>query len=241
VIVSPTRFCTNKTIKRIIEEYCPKNNAAVLDVGCGKGYYHQYFITYQGSYLGIDIKSHQSWQTKEEEGLHISFLVHDAEKLTELQQKYEEGFNFIIAIQSFEHIKNDMEAIKGMKLCLKEEGYILLTVPSRYSFFLYGFHGERRYTIPRVKQLADENGLQICETVALGGLATFVLHFLSWTIPAIMTAIMKIKIWNFYKKHQFMVNLITKLETHAMSVDKYIRLLPGGYAVVMRKGDLKRD
>lgn len=97
MIKSPTRFCTDNAIKHFIDKYCTKN-ATLLDVGCGKGHYYQYFTSHavKGSYLGIDVKSHEAWQTKEEHGLHISYLVHDAEKLQNLTQK--QKFDFIVAI-----------------------------------------------------------------------------------------------------------------------------------------------
>lgn len=176
MIESPIRFCTDNAIKQLIDKYCLKNNTTILDVGCGKGHYYQYFTSHakKGSYLGIDINEHESWQTKEENG--ISFLVHDAEKLQNLNQK----FDFIAAIQSFEHIKNDVEAIK------------------------------------------------------LGGLTCFLLHFILWTIPAIL---LKIPIWKFYKKSRFLINSIAKLERLSLSIDKVFCLLEGGYAIVLKKGE----
>jgi len=116
MIKSPIRFCTDEAIKYLVDKYCPKNNATILDVGCGKGIYSQYFTSLgiRGSYLGIDIKEHETWQAREENGMRITFLVHDAEKLQNLAR--EQKFNFIVAIQSLEHIKNEEKAIKGMKI-----------------------------------------------------------------------------------------------------------------------------
>ena len=227
---SPIRFCTNQAIKYLINKYCPKHNATILDVGCGRGHYYQCFSScgIKGSYLGIDINEHESWQAKEENGMQISFLVHDAEKLQGLNQK----FDFAIAIQSLEHIKNDTEAIKSMGMCLKDGGHIILTVPSKYSFFLYAFHGYRRYSISEIKRPASKNGLGIEEAIKIGGLTSFLLHFILWTIPAVF---LKIKIWEFYKKSKFLIDLITKLEWLSLSADKIFCLLEGGYAVVLKR------
>lgn len=230
ILESPTRFCSDEAIKYLIGKYCPKNNVAILDVGCGKGRYYQYFTScgIKGSYLGIDIKGHEAWQTRDENGMYLSFLVYDAENLQNLNQK----FDLIIAIQSFEHIKDNVEAIKGIKTCLREEGHIILTIPSKYSFFLYAFHGYRRYSIPKLKRLANENGLYVIETIKLGGLSSFLLHFILWTVPAIA---FKIPIWRFYKKSKFLVGLISKLERLSLPVDKVFCLLEGGYAIVLKK------
>jgi len=227
---SPTRFCTDKAIRHLIDKYCPKHNAAILDVGCGKGYYYQFFKAQgiQGSYLGIDVKQRESWQDREEDGMRISFLVHDAEKLTELNRQ----FDFTVAIQSMEHIKNDTEAVRGMGMCLKNGGYILLTVPSKYRLFLYAFHGYRRYSIAQIKRLAIKNGLGIEETIKIGGLTSFVLHFILWTVPAVL---LKIRIWEFYQKSKFLSRLITMSERLSLPVDKILSLLEGGYAIVLKK------
>ena len=112
MIRSPTRFCTDEVIKYLIGKYCPRNNVAILDVGCGNGHYYEYFSSYsiKGSYLGVDIEEHESWQTREENDLQISFLPCDAQKLQHLNQK----FDFIIAMQSLEHMKNDEKVVKGI-------------------------------------------------------------------------------------------------------------------------------
>lgn len=155
------------------------------------------------------------------------FLVHDVEKLQGLNQE----FNFIVAIQSLEHIKNDVEAIKGMRMCLKDGGYLMLTIPSKYSFFLYSFHGYRRYSISEIMRLANRNGLCIEEAIKIGGLTSFPLHFILWTIPAVL---LKIQIWEFYKKSKFLTDSIAKLERFSLSIDKIFRVLEGGYAVVLK-------
>ena len=83
--------------------------------------------------------------------MQIEYLVHDAEKLPDLNRK----FNFIVAIQSLEHILNDAEAMKGMRMSLNNDGHITITVPSKYCFFIYPTHGHRRYSLPIIKRLAD--------------------------------------------------------------------------------------
>ncbi len=230
ILESPTRVHTNQAIKYLIDKYCPKDKATILDVGCGAGHYYQFFSSYgiKGSYLGIDIKKHESWLTKEEGGMQISFLAQDAEKLQGLNQR----FNFITSIQSLEHIKNDDEALKGIKMCLQDGGNVMLTIPSKYSFFLYYIHGYRRYSMPIIKRLASKNGLRIEETIRVGGLTSFLLHFILWTIPAV---VLKIEIWKFYRKSKFLTSLIIRLEQLSLFLDKIFPLLESGYAVVLKR------
>lgn len=227
-IASPTRYCTNQAVRYMINKYCPKGNAAILDVGCGRGHYYQFFSScdIKGSYLGIDIKEHELWQIKEANGMQIAYLVHDAEKLQDLKQK----FDFIIAIQSLEHITNDMEVIKNMVMCLNDGGYITLTIPSKYCFFLYPTHGNRRYSISDIKRLAMNNGLRIEETTKIGGLTNFILHFILWTIPAAFG----IEIWNFYKNNKLLLGLIANMERLSIYFDRVFRILEGGYATALK-------
>lgn len=230
MLESPVRFATNHAITQLIERYCPRINASILDVGCGKGDYLDYFVAedIKGKYLGIDIKEDDNWhrrKTKVNE-LAVCFKVHDAQSLGVLNEK----FDFICAIQSIEHITDDVKAGKGMKTLLKNRGYILMTVPSRFSYFLYGPHGHRRYNVFRIKKLASQNSLSIEELVKLGGIATFVLHFVLWTIPAV---IFGLKIWLTYRRLGFQ-NIITKLESFAMNIDKILPWLEGGYAFILK-------
>ena len=180
-ILSPTRYCTNQAIEYMIDKYCPKDNVTILDVGCGKGNYSQFFSSQQieGSYLGIDIEKHESWQSREENNTQIDYLVYNAEELQDFDRK----FDFIISVQSLEHIMNDTVAVKGMTTCLNDGGHITLTVPSKYYFLLYPKHGYRGYKLADIKRLATENGLHIEEIIKIGGLTNIILHFVLWTIP----------------------------------------------------------
>jgi len=224
---SPVRFVTNRAIKQIINQYCPKTNAFILDIGCGGGY-HNYFRVegVKGRYLGIDIKEN-NWYKQETQvnGLKVSFKIHDAEFLERLTKK----FNFICSFQSLEHIKDDKKTMKGMNALLMEKGHILITVPSKYSYFLYGpQHGYRRYSISNIEELASQNDLVVEKLMKLGGIGTFVLHLVLWTIPS---SIFKLKIY----KHFRLTGFILKLENFATKVDKYVPCLEGGYAVVLKE------
>lgn len=228
-LASPIRFCTDQAITYLISKYCPLTNTTILDIGCGNGYYH-YFISkgVSGSYLGIDIKRKQTWKDRKEGDLEISFLEYDAQKVGELNRR----FDFISSIQSLEHVKDDEKVFEEMNKCLDINGRIMITVPSRFSFFLYGNHGERRYSLGEIDQRARKNGLTVVETIKIGGLYSFLLHFILWTIPAVG---FKIKSWKLYEKSRFIKNSISKLELTSQVLDKYFPLFEGGYAVLLQK------
>lgn len=230
MLQSPSRFCANQVISRFINKYCPAQDAAVLDVGCGDGDYCRYFISLgcKGSYLGIDVQKSPLWRNRTENNLDISYFAFNAENLAGLNQK----FNFIISIQALEHIEQDKKAMKAVNECLNQEGRFLLTVPSKFSLLLYGPHGRRRYSVKAIRQLAQESGFAIEELAKIGGLNSFCLHFLTWTLPAIVC---RLKIWRFYEKRRFLNELIVKMEKFACQLDKRAKCFESGYAIILKK------
>ncbi|MDD4990306.1 MAG: class I SAM-dependent methyltransferase [Candidatus Pacebacteria bacterium] len=229
---SPSRYCVDSAIGYLISKYCPQKEARVLDVGCGEGDYCQYFISHkcQGRYFGIDILKSSSWQNRTENGLDISYAVYDAQNLENLART----FNFIISIQSLEHIEDDEKVMRGVHKCLEREGVFLLTIPSKASFFLYGPHGFRRYNIDRIRQLAQKSGFVVEKIIKVGGLSNFFLHFLTWTFPAI---ILRLKIWRLYDKYRFLNKLLFQAEKAAFTLDKHFKFLESGYAAILKKND----
>ena len=227
---SPSRFCLDKEIEYLISQYCPQKGLSVLDVGCGEGDYCLYFISRkcQGKYFGIDILKSSSWQNRTENGLDISYAVFDAQSLENLNQ----SFNFIVSIQALEHIPDDEKAVKGINKCLEKTGIVLLTIPSKASFFLYGPHGFRRYNIAQIHQLAQKSGFIVEEIIKVGGFCSFFLHFLTWTFPAI---ILRLKIWRLYDKYSFLNKLLFQTEKAAYILDKRLGFLESGYAIILRK------
>ncbi len=227
---SPSRFCVDKTIEHLINKCCPREGIAVLDVGCGDGDYCRYFISLgcKGSYLGIDIQKSPLWRNRTENNLDISYLAYNAENL----ENFNRNFNFIISIQALEHIQNDEKTMKGINKRLEPKGILLLTIPSKFSFLLYGPHGHGRYNVSTIRQLAQKTGFAIEEMIKVGGFCSFCLHFLTWTLPAI---IFQLKIWRLYNKYNFLNELIFKTEKFACRLDKCAKCFESGYAIILKK------
>jgi len=229
-VESPIRYCTNHIIDKMVSKYCPKT-ASILDVGCGSGAYRELFLTHgiEGEYLGIDIKRTTKWQNETINNLRLTYVLGDVEDLNYDAQH----FDFIMSIQMLEHVKNDNKALTRMTRCLVENGYLLLTVPSIYSYILYGSHGYRRYSrngiLDLVTPLAD---VEIVHLEKIGGLGNFVFHFFLWNFFSIGK---KIKIWKFYSKYQLLSKAITHIEHSLLVVDKLFPVFEGGYALVIRK------
>ncbi len=229
--ISPVRFVTKNAVMTLIERYCPRIDASILDVGCGSGNHSNLFVSQgiSGRYLGIDIKEDIHWHKRKGKvnELEVSFKVHDAEFLETLKEK----FNFIYSFQSLEHIANDRKAVKGMKTLLQDRGYILITVPSRWSYFLYPGHGYRRYDVHCIKDLANQSNLNIEELVKSGGIATFILHFVLVTIPDV---IFRAKIRRIIYKPLRIERFIQRIQTLIYKVDQICPWLEGGYVVIFK-------
>lgn len=156
-------------------------------------------------------------------------------------------FDFICSFQALEHIYNDNAAIEGISQCCKKGGNVLISVPSKLSFFLYGRHGFRGYSKRDIVKKIGKSGLSVVEVRNVGGLATFVLHLLLWTIPSILVpkllAICRVsatktgKPWNIYNKYTFSRSFIAGAEMFAYLLDKFLPI-PfgfGGYAIIAWK------
>jgi len=178
---TPFRYWINQNVRDYISKYCPDKNATILDIGCGWGRYSEFFtdLHIKGKYLGIDINRSEYWKCYIKDGLEIKYKEFDAMMISNIELQ----FNFAISITSLEHIKDDMKALKEIKKALFYNTYILLIVPSRFTLFLYGKnHGYHRYSRKSLLKLASASELQIVELIPIGGLPSYIFHFI-WTIP----------------------------------------------------------
>ena len=83
-----------------------------------------------------------------------------------------------------EHFIDDDKAFKGMSDRLEPGGYLFLTAPSSLSRrTLYPLHGRRGFVRADFHRLADTCGLELVQLQTVGGLFSFIFHFLFWTIP----------------------------------------------------------
>jgi len=179
---TPFRFCINRKLRTYIARFCPSNLAEILDIGCGEGKVVEVLkeLKIDGNYLGIDISEKQRWSSiYSNEQLKVAFRVQDAHKLSTLGR----SFNFCVSITSFEHFWDDERVLEGIKRVSFPGSYLVLIVPSKYSYWLYGRHGYRRYSKKQIATLAGKYRFQTIEIVKLGGGLAFGAHFL-WSSTA---------------------------------------------------------
>ena len=175
---TPFRRWINENLSDYIKDYCPSNDARILDLGCGEGQYIRFFesVSVKGSYIGIDYVIHDNWSylnnNNKKNGLELAHLQYDAHEIANIAKK----FNFIQSITAFEHFENDKKVMTQLKNILDKEGRLLIIVPSKYSFLNYGKHGYRRYSKRNMKILNDCGQMKIERIDKICGLASFIFH-----------------------------------------------------------------
>lgn len=137
----------------------PKNSK-ILDIGCSSGLLMEdlsknNFIN--SNLYGIDI-SNEAINHCKNKGFKNTFVM-DAQNIT-LNKK----FDFIIASDCLEHLKNDEKALKNWSELLEEHGKLLVFVPA--FMFLWSYHDVinmhyRRYTKKELELKASNNGFEI--------------------------------------------------------------------------------
>lgn len=178
---TPFRFWINRNFIKYVSRYCPSVAAHILDIGCGEGEYGAALnkTLIQGQYLGVDIRESDNWNRITGAGrIKFRFRQFNAEAIGELGER----FNFIYAITSFEHFENEHAVIKGAFQILGQGHFMIIIVPSHYSYLLYGKHGHRRYSRNSIRSLSESAGFKIITLKKIGGGASYFFHLLwRWT------------------------------------------------------------
>lgn len=248
--ITPYRVWIDSLSKRYIRRHCPKD-ASILDVGCGRGEYVEFFNLnrIKGKYLGIDIEASDDWKDRKGD-LDISFRKMDATAM-----KISEKHDFLFSNNCIEHIKKDEKALSEMFRVSKKGTKGVILVPSNYYWiFQLGMHGHHHYSRQELLGKIRKAGFRIVKHRGIGGLFSFSFMFLDSLLtnlilfPVFAYYKMTGKRWRsdiplriignsihsylkvdaFYRCHMHLMNLITKL-------DRLLPILPAGRIVVFRK------
>ena len=94
-------------------------------------------------------------------------------------------FDFAIAIESFEHIEANEEAMSELARVLKPGGVAVITVPTHWTWiFEFGRHGPNYYSSRALYKLVESSGLRVDTLSGCGGLAMYIVNlFKSWVSP----------------------------------------------------------
>jgi SAM-dependent methyltransferase len=163
-------------IKPIIKRYIVGD---VLDIGAGRLAWKLLLEKYAKFYVGADIKI---------ENPELDLICNLASVLPFKGNT----FNTIFCISVLEHMPEPWEAFKEFHRLIKDNGYIILSVP-----FIFYLHGQPydyyRFTKESIQYLALKNGFEIIEYERIGGLFEFILNFISILCSTILY-ILKLKL-----------------------------------------------
>ena len=183
---SSLRTLTIRLFENAIKQYCPKEKARILDVGCGNGSYFRFFFTNQinGEWLGIDILEGENWKehlsTNQDKSLNINFATLDATQLSEHLKG--DFYNFVYSIYTLEHIREDVQVVEEIYKVAARDSYQIFMLPSRlYWIFHFGRHGYHYYSLAETINTLKRSQFEIVEVAKLGGFTSFFIYlFLEW-------------------------------------------------------------
>lgn len=101
----------------------------VLDVACGAGYGSHILRTFAKSVIGMDIDE-KALEYARKQYPYIKFISHD---ITETNISFDEPFDVVISIETFEHIPRHLigNYLGNLKKWCREGGTIFITTPQR--------------------------------------------------------------------------------------------------------------
>ena len=158
------RFALETAIEHNIQ-HSGLSGGRCINIGCGtSGRYKELLSNFDTD--GIDILEPASTQTP------WRYHQVDAAKLP----FSDSVFDFAIAIESFEHIERNEQAMSELARVLKPGGVVVITVPTFWTWiFEFGRHGPNYYSRRTLSKLILNSGLKVDTLSGCGGVATYIL------------------------------------------------------------------
>jgi len=152
-----------RLIKSLIRNYIinkdlKRKKLKILDVGCGSGKMTEDLKVF-GEISGID-SSKKAIVFCKKRGLKDVYKIDIGDKLP----FPEKTFDLVLVLDVLEHIENDQKVLRNLKRIMKEEGFLILTVPAYQRLFSYWdkmLGHRRRYTKNGLTRKLRRNGYQI--------------------------------------------------------------------------------
>lgn len=213
------RFSLESGLLKSLETVGYKDRRHCINIGCGtRGRYHELLKEFDVD--GVDILPIP------EGALPWRYHQVDARKLP-----FEDGlFDLALAVESFEHIDANQEAMVELARVLKPGGRAIITTPTHWTWlFEFGRHGPHYYSRPALAGLVSSSGLKINSITSCGGVATYLLNLTkSWLSPAGMRIF-----GSFWWK--LIDGVLTPFYVIALFLDKLLPFLPVNWVVLAQK------
>lgn len=253
---SPSRLDSTEFMDSFLKEYFSgRKIVSIADIGCGKMFLYNILKNYpiKGTYLGIDINT---FSPKEKiKSLKTRILQKDF-----LTYPISQKFDLVTCLWVLEHIKDDQKAFDKLSRLVKENGTLIIAVPSIYSWAIeFGRHGFHYYSKSRICKWADENDLKIeriYESAGLLGLVFMLIY--SWPrllfLPLLVVVFLILsklgfekrnwkkfssdivgKVFYSYHRNQKLLKIHNTIVSSIVFLDNKFKIFPASYIFILRK------
>ena len=218
-LVDLSRYALDMKLKDSLDKL-PVRNGRCLSIGCGnKGRYHN--LTRNFKLDGVDLLDPPSNIPE-----NFSYYQCDAANLPFLNETY----NLTLAIESFEHIKDNFKAMKEISRTLKKDGYLIMTTPTHWTWiFEFGRHGPHYYDKNAIYKLLSNSDLKVERIYNCGGLILWVVNLFKCWISYVFLPIFGKKWWS-------LIDTVLKpLFILSWWTEKLLPFLPCNWLVIAKK------
>jgi len=125
----------------MIRAYLPRENARVLDIGCGIGTYVEKFRALHAHAFGVDVDEEKLIRGRNEKQLNTLAL-----SLSESLALASHTFDGVLLHEVIEHVNDDRATIHEAHRVTKRGGVVIVFAPNRlYPFETHGAYFGKRY------------------------------------------------------------------------------------------------
>lgn len=252
--LTPSRYDSSEFLKKKLQ-YLYRDNQQIMDVGCGKLFFLDFLLKTKKkiNYLGIDTNPKKNIKFKKN-------ITGRIIKKSILSFKSNKKFDLIACLWVLEHIKEDKLAQKIMINHLNNKGYLIVAVPSLWSWPLeFGRHGFHYYSLDTIKKIGVYKQLQVKEVYEAGGILglLFTIAY-NWPRFAIlMPSYLLYKIFSFsgtttlswpefskkiidetwyrYHKSLMLVEIHNRIVRSIVKIDSLFKIFPQSYIIILQK------
>lgn len=177
---SPGRALTEAWIRQRLPRLLDASRPVrILEIGCGSGRMARLLseLGYHGSYHGVDIDGR--FDLAPVPGMETRFTQTDIHAFDPGVERYD----LILSVSALEHIPRDEVLLDKLPGWLAQGGLEVHVVPGGWGLPVYLWHGFRQYPLFRIAKVfrGREEAVE-----PLGGLFSFLLHFLFITLGELL-------------------------------------------------------